>query len=516
MDIRQILSLGQALEVDGIYIYEIDPPKYIKGRTSSIVGIVGEFERGPVGEVVRIGSAKAFRDTFGGYGVAPAGEEDTWDGFNGFKAVVGKLWPAGLRIVRPVYTDQLASAADIDLVTHVPDPLTQGRTITLTAKYKGAYGNRITATVNTASDTSLTNGFRLTITLDGESQTVDNLTAAMTTAEVTARFAAAGVTLVTAVMADDAAAVKASWPATSTLSGGAEGTTGLAAWTDAIDLLLANREISILFASEPPDAVAEDGINAYIKSAISPAGGAGVPVVAVLQGDAGDTIATAAIEAALYRSDRIVYTWPWRKQVYAGAASTHESGKVVVPSNDVVAAALAAIGPDHDVSGPEATSVINAATVGLELADITRDDYVTANAQGICALEFDPDLGFRVRTPIVTDLTPGKELVYRRRMADYLEWSIAAALKYFAGQPMTEEWQDEVVGAITGFLDEAQRQNLLRNYSVDIESVNTDLNLAKGVFYILMKVQLFGIARSIVLMSQIGASVEITELDQTA
>jgi hypothetical protein len=516
MDIRRILSLTQAEEVDGIYVFEIDPPRYIKGRAVNVVGIVGEFERGTMGQRLRIGSSKDFLTRLGGYGVAPAGEESTWDGYGGFKAVSGKVWPSGLRIVRPDYDNAAASTVDIPLVTHVADPLTQGRSLTLTARSKGRYGDRITAMISDASDASLTDGFKLVITLDDESEVIDNLYAAMTTAQLVERFRLAGLELADPSIADDGTAVVDAWPETYTLTGGSDGDAAAQAWTDAIDLLLADREVGILFCAEPPAGVTAAVLNAYIKSKVGPTAGAGAPVTAVLAGPAGDDIDAAALEAAQYRNDELLYVWPWRYQVYAGAANTHTDGKVLVPGNDAVAAALAAIGPDRDVSGPEGTEIIHACTSGLEFENRTRADYVTANQQGICGLEHDPDLGYRVRTPITTDLTPGKELIYRTRMKDYLNFSIAGALKFYAGQPITPDWEEEVTGAIQDFLDGAKRDALIRDFSVDVESVNTDANIAKGIYRIKVKIQLWGIARSIVLMSQVGASVEIESVEEAA
>lgn len=509
MDVRQIASLTQAEEVDGIYIYEIDPPRYIAGRNMGVVGMVGEFERGPVDVKTRVGDAATFLKKFGGYGTAPSGSETTWRGYSGFRSIAGKQW-GGLRICRPGNTSAAAATVDIPLVTHVADPLTQGRKLTVTLKYKGLYGNAASIVIDDASDTSLTNGFKLTITVGTDTETIDNLTAGMTAAALGTR--AAVLELVDLALANDGTATKAAWPATYTPSAGADGTAALQAWTDCIDLLLSDREISVIFVAEVPgDPVTDAAINAYIKGKVAPATGAGVPVIACLSGPSGDDIDDAATAVASYRSDRLLYCWPWRKQVYSAAAAIHADGLLTVPSNDVVASALAAIGPDHDVSGPEATAIINAATSGLEYDNLTRDDYVTAKSQGVCALEFDPDLGYRVRVPVVTDLTTGKELAYRRRMADYIQWSIAASLKYFAGEPITPDWEDGINGAVEGFLFDLKRLGIISDYSVDSESVNTLSNKAKGIYYVKIRVQLFGIARSIVLMSQIGATVTIEE-----
>jgi hypothetical protein len=519
-----ITSLNEALQVDGISVLDSDPPGYVRSAGSSVVGIVGDFERGPMGQVVEIGSASEFRRIFGGFGAPPAGSENTWRGYSGFRAVANKPWPNGLRLVRAARTSAVKATRTIDLVTHVASPLVQGRRMTVTAKYHGTYGNRIVVVVSDASDDSLVNGFRLDITLRSNSRepeltaSVDNLHAAMTQTQLAAALLAAGVDLVDLAIADSGIASKGLWPFQWFLQNGAEGTDSLAGWTAGVDLLVATGDVNVLFAAEPDGTtVTPASLNGHIKSAVAPATGTTTPLVAVLSGPLGDNAAEAVTAAGSLRSDRLVYAWPWRKAIYADASPVYPGGEVLVPSNDVVACAIANIDVVFDPACSTGTRYVNAATVGLEFDDLSRDDYKTTFRGGVAALEYDPDLGFKIVSGIVTDLSSGKEMIHRRRVADYLNGSLARALKEYQNQPITSAWKEEVRGAVDGFLRTETNAPVsgiparIIAYEVDTATVNDATTESRGQYNILVRVRTPASARFIVLMSQVGSGVTISE-----
>ncbi|HLP69900.1 MAG TPA: hypothetical protein VK181_20495 [Rhizobium sp.] len=520
MEVRKISNLIEAQQLDGVYVFEVDPPGYVGSVGTGIVGMVGLFEMGPVDEVVSIGSPAEARRIFGGYGVATAGQESSFRGYSGHIALTGKYWP-GLRVVRAGNGTMAKADATIDLVTHDTDPVVQGRALTVTAKWKGRYGNRIIVTIDEASNSSLTNGFRLNIRLDDRSESIDNLHAAMTVLELAE--ISKGLQLVDLAIANANDAAQEEWPLTVTLADGSDGAAALQNWTDGIDKILARREVSIIFAAEPDGAtVTFAALNAYIKGKVAPATGTRPFVHAVLSGPAGDTIDEAATAASGLRSDQLIYTYPWRKQVFAGASPAHPGGILTVPSNSVVASALANIDVIYDPASREGTRYIDAATVGLEFDDLDRDDYVTAKEQGVCALEFDPDIGHRVVSGITTSLVPGREQIHVSRTADFLNASIARFLKFYQNQPMTDDWKDQVNGAIAAFLEQQKRPlgpvpNRLVDYVVDTVTVNDSTTEAAGIYNILIKCRTVASARYIVLLSQIGTNVEVRrEPDQFA
>src|SRR5690606_33689897 len=134
------------------------PPGYVQGVGTSIVGVVGEFEFGPTGQVIEVGSTAEFAETFGGYGAVPTGQETTWRGYSGYRALAGKSWPAGLRVHRLARADMAKATGTVKIPGDG-----EYRTLTVTAAWKGNYGNNITVSVDAASDSSLTDGFRVRV-----------------------------------------------------------------------------------------------------------------------------------------------------------------------------------------------------------------------------------------------------------------------------------------------------------------------------------------------------------------
>lgn len=508
MDPRLITNLTQAGELDGVYIFEITPPGYISGQGNSIVGIAGEFERGPTDVVVDVGSTALMREIFGGYGTAPSGSESTWKGFSGYRAVAGKVWPSGLRIVRVSRTDMATATLVIDLDTHVG---AGGKALTVNASSQGAWGNQIAVTIDDASDASLTNGFSLRIVRGGESEFIDNLFAAMSAPQLAE--AAKNIKLVTLSIGALADTSKEAWPATASLATGSDGTAAALPWTNAIASLAARREVSIMFCAEPDGTtVTFAALNAAMKATIAPASGTTPFIRGVLSGPAGDDGPDTAEAAATYRSDRLIYTWPWREQQYSEASPVHPDGILLVPANSAVASALANIDPMYDPASSRGTRFINACTVGLEFEGITRDTYVLLNRAGVCCLEFDPDLGFKVLNGVTTSLRPGEENIHRRALADYFIKSLATGVKYYQNEPMTQDWKDNVRSSIASFLETEKALGRVESYEIDDISFNSPSTLSQGFYYVKIKIKTPQSARHIVLMPQIGPTVTVLEL----
>jgi hypothetical protein len=521
MEPRQITNLAEVTQIDGVYIYDFAPPGFVQGVGAQSVGICGDFERGPVGTVVSIGSSAEYSRIFGAYGAPPPGEESTWRGYSGHRAISGKTWPAPLFVVRCQRDGMAKASLTRSVRQHVaPEEIeVQGRNLIITARDHGNYGNRIVVSILPATDASLDDGFAVRVTLDDRAEFIDNLHPDLTTAQLNALIDGR-LTIVTLQLVDSNAAGAPSLPVTANLTAGSDGTPTLQGWTDAVDLLLSRRELNILAPAQPDGTtVTHAALNTYIKGVVAPASGTQPLVIAVLSGPPGDDVEDAATAAATLRSDRIVYTWPYRRQIYPQAADLHQGGILLVPSNDVVAAALANIDPVFDPASDVGSRFVNAATAALEFEFIDRDDYIHANRNGVSALEFDPDLGFRIVNGITTSLVPAQEMIHRRRLADYLNRSVARFLKFYQNQPITQPWKDEVVGAVTGFLENEKktRNGIQRviDYQVDIDSVNDSTTESQGRFNILMRVRTPASARFIVLLAQVGSTVQISNPDLT-
>ncbi|MBI1234882.1 MAG: hypothetical protein GC208_10315 [Alphaproteobacteria bacterium] len=518
MDILTISNLAAARALDGVYVFEITPNGYVREDGEQVVAVVGDFEMGPVDTVLSIGSAKEFARKLGGYGSAPSGGEDSWRGYSGFRALSGKQWP-GLRAVRASRTGMAQATVRIPVVSSVADPAADGVDLVVKAKWKGNYGNSIRVTSSAASDSSLDDGFKIVANFRDRNETWDNLTPGMSSAEIAAINNASE--LIEVSFEDNDDTIKGAWPLTSALSGGSDGTPLLVSWTNALTLLAARREVKLMFTAEPDGTtVTWSALNAHIKSLLT-GNGAAPFKMAIVSGPEDQEEGAVASAMADLRSDRIVYAWPWRRQNFPDASPLHQDGKLSVPANAAVACALANIDPVYDPASIYGTRFINACTTGLEFEDLSRDDYVSANSHGICALEFDPDTGYRVVNGVTTSLQAGLEPIHRRRLADFFLTSIARALKPYQNLPITKSWKDDIVGVITDFLETQMRDisgipARLLGYELDIVNVNDSASEAQGVFNILLRCRIPASARSIVLLGEIGTNVRVAVLEQDA
>ena len=152
---------------------------------------------------------------------------------------------------------------------------------------------------------------------------------------------------------------------------------------------------------------------------------------------------------------------------------------------------------------------------------LTRADYIQLVDAGISSFEFDPDIGFKLKSGVTTHiLESDKRAILRRRMADYLQNSIGRFLKVYQNAPNTLENRLAVKGAILDFIRREEEAGTLPTdeeviggaaKDVDVETRNTNEVLASGTFIIQYRQRIHSSMRYIVLIAEIGQSVVVTE-----
>lgn len=494
-DIMNIDNILDATQVDGVYILEQDPPGQVIGRGTGVVGIVGQFERGPVNQIVEIGSPAHFARIFGGYGPSSG------NGFNGYNLIARKRFKQ-LRIVR-VKASAQAKAAKSFNATATP-------VFKVTAKYVGAYGNNYKAQILAPTDGDIAEGFRLKVYYKDELVLdVDNLNAALGASlslpendHVTGAMESAQVT------APDVAAATA-------LISGADGTpadtdyTGDGSNVNGIRLFEQVNDVNILACGK---------YNAAIKAALLSNASLTRDKMVVIAPDADDdTITDIVADAADYRYDRVIYTAPYIKQ-YSFERGDFDN----VPAAGIMASILSEFGPHIDpavINSTDLTKAIGGLSSGG--TSFTWNDYVTLNKAGVSALTFNPVYGYKFKNGVTTSLQSGKEVILRRRMTDFLQNSIADRLVFWQNKVNKRENHLAIKGEIENFLRDLGRKGVLPTekdmdpgtfpFLVDIESLNDNTTIANGEFHILLKVRIFSSMRYIVLKTIIGTGVEVRE-----
>jgi len=192
-----------------------------------------------------------------------------------------------------------------------------------------------------------------------------------------------------------------------------------------------------------------------------------------------------------------------------------------VPFNGYFASVLSNL-PVERNPGQAAAPVptILASVLGIQrgVSKLELNDYITLRERGVAALRLDRNSGPIIQSGITTSLTSGEKNINRRRVADYIQDSLAAALTPFSKLPLTTQNKDSAVSVVDAFLSELKSDNnpaaqRIADYSVDDQSGNTPDLERKGIFVIIVRVRSLATGDFIVLQTEVGEGVTtITQL----
>lgn len=497
------------LAIDGIYIDERRPLSGIRGIPNNQVCVVGEFERGPVDTLTAVGSREELVSIFGDGGA-------TGTSYKGHTALLnkdfGRLW-----VVRVSNSSQATGTVDLDDGGGSPVDVLQ-----VDANSPGVWGNSLTVSVVAATDASA-GKFDLVVKRSGvQVEQLRNLDPSLVANG--AQYLETGSKYVTLTrLAAGATSGRPANAADQALGSGSDGTFADSDYTAAsrgINLLAGSEAAAIryFFCAEKSGST----INTAMKNlAISAPG-----KIACINGPAANTVAQAISDVANYRSDRVIYAFPWLKTL------NQDSGALVtVAPSSFIASLVAGISPGEDPAGVgrgQSHANLLRGVSGLELPALARADYVSLDAAGVAAFWFASEVQrYTLRNGVTTDLTsPDNATIQRRSIADYLQESIAAGLVEYQNQSLTTELRTAIKGSITSFLETQQRLGILPTqedinaflspsdelaapFSVDVQSGNSASGLASGLLVIWLRVRTHASARYIVLRTEIGPGVEI-------
>lgn len=150
---------------------------------------------------------------------------------------------------------------------------------------------------------------------------------------------------------------------------------------------------------------------------------------------------------------------------------------------------------------------------------LSKQDYINLQAAGVCALYKDRSAGWQFMNGVTAAssvLYPTRVPIKRRRMADLIQDTIAQIASPYLKQPATTERIDSFVAEVTGFLDSLLSPNQpsaqrISAYQVDEKSANTPTLLSQGIFILIVNVTTLASMDDIVIQSQIGETVQITQ-----
>lgn len=372
---------------------------------------------------------------------------------------------------------------------------------TVAASSPGAWGNNATFQVQAASDGAY-NHFNMVVSYLGKTYTYKNLdlSAVAGVGQDNSLTVIGNDDAVFVTLTKTASGLPAAMGSAQALTGGAESSVADSDYT------AAGKGLSVLAATQGVGAcVVAEYSSAALKSAILTKAAASSDRVWLMSADS-ETVsaATAITEAASYRSDRVVYCF---NHAYTLDPST--AAELITSPTSWMASILSQT--DVDVHpGVEDNKKFTAGITRLYSEAFVRGDYIAFKAAGICAMERLDGVGFV--SGVTTSLTPGLEEVTRRRMADYLQISLAGALKHGVKQKNTLSRRKANAAMVTSFLDDLkQSERIVDDFKVDTEKLNTVTQRAQGIEKLLVRVKIIAHMLELVLETEIGTTVNIRQ-----
>lgn len=230
------------------------------------------------------------------------------------------------------------------------------------------------------------------------------------------------------------------------------------------------------------------------------------------------------------RAERVLYCWPGVRTYVPEAVNsrlktadslTTVDGVLDVGSDLYLASVLSNLPPENNPGqGTAPVPELMSSILGLQRAAPSLDlaEYVNLRARGVVAPRLDPTVGPIFQSGITSSLVSGQKNIARRRMADFIQDSIARRLNQYSKTLLTEQNKDNMVAEVDAFLagllnvDNPSAQRIV-DYQVDDRSGNTAEREAKGIFVIIVRVRTLASADFLVLQTEIGEGVVLqTEL----
>lgn len=370
--------------------------------------------------------------------------------------------------------------------------------IKIKASSVGAWGNNVFADVDPASD-GVAAHYNVIVDYLGEKITYKNIDTS-----------AANVDNSLAVLGDDDGnwiviekiangrpfnSARAALGATVAGSDGTVADTDFAATARALDVSAACKGVGVVYVAER--------MSASIKAKLLILQSAASDRLFLACSDAGNTSdSTVKTEAGTtYKGARLAYAHNWP---YYTDPETQTAIQCMPTST------LASILSQTDVQinpGDEDAKVYTSGIVRLTKENYAREDFASFKAAGVCTLDRDDGFGF-----VSGILSDGSEIADRREI-DFLQLSIAGALKHYCKKPNTESRRAAMAGVVHDFLDELQTQErVVEAFQILTGDAagNTKTSRGQNIEKFKIRVRLIGHMNYLVLDTEIGTTVKIT------
>ena len=225
-------------------------------------------------------------------------------------------------------------------------------------------------------------------------------------------------------------------------------------------------------------------------------------------------IGLAASDGYAQPADRAIITFPHRKIVVT------EFGSVNVTIDPASAMASTLSNMAEETNPGQANPYIQDITEledAFKVSPLSKGDHANLIRAGVCALFKDRATGWQWMQGVTAANSasyPTRTPIKRRRMADFIQDSLAEQAAPFLKSPATQDRVDALVGENTAFMegllstDQPSLQRI-QAYKIDPDGGNTASLVALGIRVILVYVRLLASNDYIVYRTQIGETVTI-------
>lgn len=441
-------SIGEML-IPGTYI-EVRAEGLIGvgGISTGTIGIVGTASRGPLDQVVTLGSYPEAIAMFGAYDALP--DDPNATAHLSLTRTLEQAFRGGASDVLAVRVANVAPGTMRSMTWVVEDD--NGDLMTLTATSPGTWANSIVAALVIPADD--TDPFALTLTQGATRETHEAMTAADLAREINDASNFVTASVVADADADDrpnqvtAAALAA--------QGGPDGAGAMGALIPQVAAgldLLANRTVNILIAA----GYNADVIAGTILSHLEATETNGAERIAIM-GTRGDTVANAATDAATVSNRRAVLVAPGIQAL--DAASGDQVDLPPAYAAALVAGKLSTLAPHISLTNKDV------AVDGLT-TNYTRAQQKQLLLNRIMVLH--RNLGHRALRGITTDTGPFTQISVRR-IVDYAKAGVRIGSNPYIGRLNNTRVRAALKATLDGFLSQMVQDEMLISYELDVSA----------------------------------------------
>jgi hypothetical protein len=227
------------------------------------------------------------------------------------------------------------------------------------------------------------------------------------------------------------------------------------------------------------------------------------------------------------RDERVFDHWPPVKTfvpeavgqfVKRGDGTTGTDGIIDTTGDGWMSAIMGNLAPERNPGEfSETTKKVLAPVLGYatNVPNLDINAFKLLRLRGISGIRMDKTVGPIFQSGVTTSSISGQKNINRRKMADFIEDSMASAFKPFSKLPLSDQLKDAVMGQADDFLgdllspDNKARQRI-NGYLLDDKSGNTPSSEAKGIFVLIVKVRTTPTADFIVLQFSVGEGVVVS------